>query len=122
MKNKEMFDRLVKLVHTIRCRSKHAEEMEALFLRLRGVDTGLCCFYLEESIAESESQPDHKFWIEETLALMKHLKTDDPLTAADAVYKALEIVHQTNRLLTEHPSARDLVFELLQQTEGFQAD
>ena len=122
MKNKEMFDRLVKLVHTIRCRGRHAEEMEALFLRLRGVDTGLCCFYLEESIAESESQPVHKFWIEETLALMKHLKTDDPLTAADAVYKALEVVNQTNRLLTEHPSARDLVFELLQQTEEFQSD
>ena len=121
MKNQEMFDRLVKLVHTIRCRKRHAEEMEVFFQRMRGAKFELCCFYLEESIAESESLPDHQVWIEETLALMKHLGTDDPLQAADAVYKALEVVHLTTRVLADHPNAKSLVLELLQQTEDFQA-
>ena len=122
MKNKEMFDRLVKLVHTIRCRKRHAEDMEVFFQRMRGAKLDICCFYLEESIAESESLPDHQLWVEETLTLMKHLGTDDPLTAADAVYKALEVVHLTTRVLSEHPNAKSLVLELLHQTEEFQAD
>ena len=53
---------------------------------------------------------------------MKHLGTDDPLQAADAVYKALEVVHLTTRVLADHPNAKSLVLELLQQTEDFQAD
>lgn len=121
MKNEEMFPRLVKLIHSIKCRKRHAQEMEVLFERLKGKEVLECCFYLEDSLAEYESQPDHKVWIQEALALMEHLKTDDPLSALDAIYKALEIVQQTTRLLSDHPNARFLVLELLQQTEDLQA-
>ena len=120
MKNQEMFERLVKLVHTIRCQKNHAQEMEVLLLRMKGGSTDLCCFYLEESLADGTNRKDHHLWESEANILMEYLKTDDALVALDLIYKALEVVQQAARLFTAHPNARSLVLELLQQSEDLQ--
>ncbi len=81
---------LAQTLHTLMCDKEHATDMSTAIGQLTGERDGrLCYYYLEESVANAESLPDHAHWIGEAERLCKDagLSPDDMIAALGILLK-----------------------------------
>lgn len=97
------YTKLAGFLHTLSCGKPHLDDMQLL---LRSRDPTQCYFYLEESLADSEHQPDHAIWEGEAEKLCKELSTS-PNEAIRVLNTLLDLRRRLDDTLAKWPNSAD---------------
>lgn len=103
------FTKLANFLHTLSCGRPHAGDMQ---LMLKERDPTICYFYLEESLADSELQPDHAIWEEEAAKLCQELATS-PVEAIRLLNLLLDLRRRLDAVLVRYPNAEEFAHLVL---------
>ena len=103
------YTKLAGFLHTLSCTKPHVDDMK---LMLQPRDPTQCYFYLEESLADSERQPDHSVWEEEAKSLCEELSTS-PVEVIRLLNVLLDLRRRLDDILTRYPNAEEFAHLVL---------
>ncbi len=88
-------DMLIETLHTLLCSLPHTGTVEQL---VTGRKPGVCYFYAEKSVSTGKEMPDHTFWHDQALEVIKSLNALDANSALTSIYRVLDFVEKFNQL------------------------
>lgn len=94
------FTKLAGLLHTLSCEKLHVSDMT---LMLKNRDPNNCYYYLEESLVDSNQQPDHLFWEKEAKSLCEKLSAS-PTDVIRLLNVFLDLRRRLDDILAKYPS------------------
>lgn len=103
------YSKLAAFLHTLSCERPHVEDMQ---LMLKPRDPTKCYFYLEESMADSETLPDHSIWEGEAKKLCEELSTSSN-EAIRLLITLLDLRRRLDEVLDRYPSAAEFAHLVL---------
>lgn len=103
------YTKLAGFLHTLSCGKPHLDDMQ---LMLKARDPTHCYFYLEESLADSERQPDHAIWEGEAKKLCEELSTS-PTEAIRLLNVLLDLRRRLDDILVCYPNAEEFAHLVL---------
>lgn len=87
-------DRIASLLHAIQCQENHPNQME--MIRTHAGTSGLCFFYLEESLDNPWNEPAHRLWLEEAKQFCSSVSKNPP-DAIQILIKALHVIRALHK-------------------------
>ena len=96
-------------LHTLMCHKEHEESPEMLFQPTMNK----CMWYVEDSLPPVWSAPDHVFWLERTIGIMKILEINDPEEMKEFLRKLAEASVIVRELVASHLEALKLLEEVV---------
>ena len=68
-----------------------------------------CCFYLEATMEDCWSQPDHKTWVLEAVTLMSRLGLTLPTDLSKFIDSLVVTVKLVDNLLSKYPEGKEIL-------------
>lgn len=92
-------------LHTLMCNKEHEHDMKVLLQ-----PTKKCVWYLEDQIENYWSAPDHSFWLDRTLEIMKEQEITESEAMREFLERLAKVTSEVRDLIAEYPKS----FELLE--------
>lgn len=95
------YSKLAGFLHTLSCTKPHAENVQDL---LKPRDPTYCYFYVEDSLAGAENEPDHQTWEKKAESLCQELSAS-PQETLRILSKLLDVRRRLDEIILANPNA-----------------
>lgn len=102
--------KFIEMAHIFLCNKEHSNGGPE---QLKNRSPNICYFFQEASMEDRWNQPDHKYWKEEGLKLIRKLEARDAKEAEMKLKELLQLIRRINEVTPNTGGAGDIVRELL---------
>ncbi len=96
-------------LHSLLCYKYHVNPQTITSGTSTDIDSEACSFYLEDTLDDSWSYPDHKLWTLEAVNLMSRLKLALPSDLSKFLDSLIVTVKLVDNLLSKYPEGKEVL-------------